>query len=427
MRRRIQWVGVLAAALAIGLFGVPLAAAVVVLYRADERGELDRVADTAAVRVAANLAVGREAQQLPASEEDMHVAVYDLAGRRLQGDGPTTADTAVRRAALGAVVDGGGSSDFVVAVPVTATERVVGVVRVSSPAYRTYLRIVVTWLGMAGLAAAAVAAAALLARRQSRRLADPLERLAGAAQILGDGDFTVRAPTAGISEIDAAGAALNRTAERLGDLVRRERAFSADASHQLRTPLTGLRLRLETGMEGGDLRSAVTAALGTADRLERTIDELISLARDSPTARTPADLPALLSEAEPHWHDPLAADGRTLRVSCDPGLPATRASAAATRQILEVLLGNAVRHGAGTVTVTARDADTAVAVDVADEGAGVTLPAEELFRRRAERATGSGIGLALARALAEAEGGRLVLTRSGPGPVFTLLLPAAER
>ena len=427
MRRRIQWVGVLAAILAIALFGVPLAVAVVVLYRADERGELDRLADTTAVRIAPDLAASRSSGRLPAAEEDMHVAVYDLDGRRLQGDGPLTADTAVRRAASGAIADGGGSSDFVVAVPVTAAERVVGVVRVSSPAYRTYLRIVVTWLGMTGLAAAAVAAAALLARRQSRRLADPLERLAGAAQTLGDGDFTVRAPAAGIAEIDAAGAALNRTAERLGDLVGRERAFSADASHQLRTPLTGLRLRLETALEGGDPRPGVIAALETADRLERTIDELIALARDAPAARTPADLPALLAEADSHWHGPLAADGRSLRVSTDPAMPGTPASAAATRQILDVLLANAVRHGAGTVTVTARDADTAVAVDVADDGAGVSIPADELFRRRTERAAGSGIGLALARALAEAEGGRLVLTRSGPGPVFTLLLPAVAR
>jgi signal transduction histidine kinase len=424
VRRRIEWVGVLAAALAIALFGVPLAVAVVVLYRADERGELDRLADTTAVRVAPDLAAGRDPAQLPAAEEDMHVAVYRLDGRRLQGDGPATPDTAVRRAASGAIADGGGSGNFVVAVPVTAAERVVGVVRVSSPAYRTYARIGVTWLGMTGLAAAAIAAAALLARRQSRRLADPLERLAGAAQTLGEGDFTVRAPPAGIAEIDAAGAALNRTAERLGDLVGRERAFSADASHQLRTPLTGLRLRLETALEGGELRPAVMAALDTADRLERTIDELIALARDAPAARTPADLPALLADAESHWRGPLVAAGRSLRTSADSALPGTPASAAATRQILDVLLANAVRHGAGSVTVTARDADTAVAVDVADEGAGVMVPVEELFRRRTDQASGHGIGLALARALAEAEGGRLVLTRSGPGSVFTLLLPA---
>lgn len=329
--------------------------------------------------------------------------------------------------AAGGVVSSAGGTDLVVAVPVTSGRQVVAVVRATSPTSRLYLQIGLTWLGLAGLAGVAVAAATLFARRQSRRLADPLVRLAAAAQTLGDGDFTVRAPAAGIAEIDAAGAALNRTAERLGDLVSRERAFSADASHQLRTPLTGLRLRLETALEGGDLRPAVGAALETADRLERTIDELIALARDAPTARTPADLPALLAEADSHWNGPLAADGRSLRVSSDPAMPGTPASAAATRQILEVLLANAVRHGAGTVTITARDADTAVAVDVADDGAGVSIPADEVFRRRTERAAGSGIGLALARALAEAEGGRLLLTRSGPGPVFTLLLPAAAR
>jgi signal transduction histidine kinase len=249
-------------------------------------------------------------------------------------------------------------------------------------------------------------------------------RLAAAAQTLGDGDFTVQAPPAGIAEIDAAGAALTRTAERLGDLVGRERAFSADASHQLRTPLTGLRLRLETALDGGDLRPAVVAALETADRLERTIDELLALARDAPSARTPADLPALLGELERSWDGPLQAAGRSLRLSIAPGLPGTSASATAVRQILEVLLANATRHGAGTVTVTAREADTAIAVDVADQGSGVTVPAGELFRRRTARAAGHGIGLALARALAEAEGGRLLLTRAAPAPVFTLLLPS---
>jgi signal transduction histidine kinase len=428
VRRRIQWVGVLAAALAIVLFGVPLAVAVAIIYGGDERGELERAADTAAVRVAPDLAAGRASAALPTGDEDIRVAVYDLDGRRLQGDGPATADDPVRRAAAGRVADGGGGSEVVVAVPVTSGERVFAVVRAASQRSRLYLQIGATWLGMTGLAVAAVAAAALLARRQSRRLAGPLERLAGAAQTLGDGDFTVRPPPAGIAEIDAAGAALTRTAERLGALVARERAFSADASHQLRTPLTGLRLRLETALDGdsdGDLRAAVTAALETADRLERTIDELLALARDAPTARTPADLPALLADLGTSWHGPLAAAGRPLRVSVEPALPGTPASAAATRQILDVLVTNAARHGAGTVTVLARETDTAVAVDVTDEGPGVGTP-EELFRRRAAGAAGHGIGLALARALAEAEGGRLVLTRAAPHPVFTLLLPADQ-
>jgi len=431
MRRRIQLVGVLAATLAIGLFGVPLAVAVVVLLHSDEFNELERVADTAAVQVAPALVAGRPVAGFADDKDDgISVAVYALDGRLLAGTGPADGGAPVRQAAGGQVAHGSGTvgGHVVVAVPVTSGERVVGVARAASPISRIYLQTALTWLGMAGLAGLALAGATLLARRQSRRLADPLVRLAAAAQTLGEGDFTVQAPPAGIEEIDAAGAALTRTAERLGELVGRERAFSADASHQLRTPLTGLRLRLETALDGGeDLRPAVAGALETADRLERTIDELLALARDAPSARTPADLPALLDELRDGWAQPLREAGRRLRLSVAPGLPDTRASAAATRQILDVLLANATRHGAGTVTVTAREADTAVAVDVADEGAGVHVPAAELFRRRTERAAGHGIGLALARALAEAEGGRLVLSRAVPAPVFTLLLPARSR
>ena len=116
--------------------------------------------------------------------------------------------------------------------------------------------------------------------------------------------------------------------------------------------------------------------------------------------------------------------GRSLQVFLEPDLPGTRASAAAVRHILDVLLANAQDHGAGAVSVVVRDADTAIAVDVADEGPGVAEP-EDLFRRRTSRVAGHGIGLALARALAEAEGGRLLLSRPGPRPrVSTLLLPA---
>lgn len=424
MRGRIQWVSVLAAALAIGLFGVPLAVAVVVLFRSDERGELNRVADTTSVRVAADLAAGRTLTRLPEAEEDMTVAVYGLNGRRLIGTGPDVADSSVSDAIGGATAGGTDNGDFVVAVPVTSGTRVVGVARSASPQSRVWLQVGLTWIAMAGLAAAALAAAALLARRQSRRLADPLERLAAAAQTLGEGDFTVRLAPAGIPEIDAAGGALTKTAERLGDLVGRERAFTADASHQLRTPLTGLRLRLETALDSDtDLRHAVEGALTTADRLERTIDELLALARDTPHARAPADLPALLAEVENNWTGPLTAAGRSLRIRAEPDLGTTPASAAAVRHILDVLLANAQRHGEGEVTVTVRDADTAIAVDVADQGVGVGEP-EELFRRRTSGAAGHGIGLALARALAEAEGGRLMVSRTAPAPVFTLLLPA---
>jgi signal transduction histidine kinase len=266
----------------------------------------------------------------------------------------------------------------------------------------------------------------LLARRQARRLSAPLESLAGAAQRLGEGDFSVRTTASGIPEIDAAGSALNVTADRLDDLVGRERAFSSTASHQLRTPLTGLRLTLETALVAPEpaQRAAVIRALESADRLERTIVDLLSLARHTPADRAVLPLPALVADWTSAWAPVLAGLDRELRVHVAPSLPAGRASEAAVRQVVDVLLDNAVVHGAGTVALVVRDAGATVAIDVSDEGEGPTEP-DEVFRSRAAAPPGHGIGLALARALAEAEGGRLVLRRARR-PVFSLLLPAAK-
>ena len=185
-----------------------------------------------------------------------------------------------------------------------------------------YPRIMITWLVMISLGMVAALVTWLVARRHARRLAVPLERLAAAARRLGDGDFTVRTTPAGIKEIDAA-LALNRTAGRLGELVDRERAFSSDASHQLRTPLAGLRLRLEAALAHDTNRQhdAIQDAIADTDRLERTIDDLLALARDVPRSDSPLDAPAMVEELRLQWHGRLAALGRPLRLATDRDLP----------------------------------------------------------------------------------------------------------
>jgi signal transduction histidine kinase len=426
VRRRIVTVAVLAAVLAITLFGVPLGYAVAASFLGDEAAQAEHVADVAAIAVAAHLARGESVTALPSSDPEVSLALYSVDGRRVIGDGPAQADPTVREALGGRVVsDPDAPGGLAVAVPVTDGTTVTGVVRASTPYRGVWLQIAGAWSVMVALGAVAVLATWLLARHQARRLSAPLESLAGAAQRLGEGDFSVRTTATGIPEIDAAGSALDVTAGRLGDLVSRERAFSSHASHQLRTPLTGLRLTLETAIDAPApaQRVAVGSALESADRLERTIGDLLSLARHRPGDQAALPLDDLVADWTSAWSGVLAGRGRRLQVTTAPELPVSRASAGAVRQVVDVLVDNAVVHGGGTVALVVRDAGATVAIDVSDEGDGPPDP-DAVFRSRQDGASGHGIGLALARALAEAEGGRLVLSRARP-PVFSLLLPAA--
>jgi signal transduction histidine kinase len=312
---------------------------------------------------------------------------------------------------------------LLVAVPLQRDERLTGAVLGRRGDREMTEDIHGAWLVLAAVAAGIILAGVLAALVLGGWLARPLERLGGAARRLGDGDFSARAPRAGIPEVDGVATALDATAERLGELIARERAFSADASHQLRTPLAALRIELEAL----ELRSddpELAAAIAQVERLQATIDTLLAVARDHPRADQVAAVAPVLDALGAAWHGPLAADGRPLRFAGDVRAVQVRASAGVLREVLEVLLANAYTHGRGTVTVGVRSAGDWVFVEVADEGAGFRDP-ETPFARRGSSRSGHGIGLALARALAHAEGGRLAITRTGPEPAITLTLRSA--
>lgn len=434
VRRRIVTLTVLAAMLAITLFGVPLGIAVARFHEGTSAHFLERAADSVALAAAGDLANGRIPVLEPAraveGEEDheihgVKIAIYSPTGKLLTGDGPPVGDAMVRAAHHTDMATGPVGEDLVLTVPVLSGPALVGVIRTAHPASELSSRIWQSWLKMAGLAIVAIGAGWLIGYRLSARLTRPLEDLAGTAEQLGEGDFTVRTRRAGVPEIDQVAEAFDVTAERIGETLERERTFSSDASHQLRTPLTGLRLQLEAALEnpGRDPYATIRDCIASTDRLERTIDDLLALAKQTRSPRAPLDLDKLFDEVRQTWHGMLAERGRALRISGREAPPA-RAAAAAVRQVLAVLLDNAATHGHGTVSVLARDAGDALAIDVSDEGS-VPDGNDPFSTVRDESAApeGHGIGLRLARSLTEAEGGRLRL--SSPSPTtFTLLLPA---
>jgi signal transduction histidine kinase len=422
MRRRLVLAIAGVAAAAVVLFAVPLGLVLQRSYRDEDLLRLQR--DTIAATRAIDLAPqGGDPVELPRSRDAL--AVYDRAGRRVAGRGPATAPALVRAVLRsGNPAEHAGDGQLVAAVPLLVDERVTGAVAATRSDAGAARDARGAWLVLAALAAAIIAAATLAALLLGRRLAGPLERLAGAARHLGEGDFSVRAPRAKVPEVDAVAGALDTTAERLGDLVARERAFTTNASHQLRTPLAALRLEVEALQLRHPGDEELDRALAQVDRLQGTIDTLLGVARDARQRDEVTDLAEVLGEVEARWHGALAAQARPLRTRVAAGRPQAHASRQVVDEILDVLIDNARRHGRGAVTLTLRELDGWVALDIADEGPGFAGDAQGVLR--SEALDGHGIGLGLARTLADAAGGRLVVTESGPSPVLTLVLRAAR-
>jgi signal transduction histidine kinase len=428
VRGRIVLTTVAVAVIAMVLLVVPLAASVSTLYNNETvQGLLSDAARAAAVVPAAPLEPG-DPVEFPTTSDSASIAVYAPSGTRIAGSGPAGADEVTLGALRGSVTTASSNGLIAVAIPVGAQEQLVGAVRAALPQSAVDARVHGTWLVMAGLGAAAVVIAALLALWQARRLSRPLDALASAATKLGDGDLSVQVPRSNIREIDTVASAMNATSQRLTGVLQRERAFSADASHQLRTPLTALRVHLEGALASpaADYRDEIASALQEIDRLEESVATLLNLARDVPTDRRPLDVAALLKESEVRWRRGVHGSGRTLRVEAPDDLPRIAVSEPALRQIIEVLVDNAIAYGGGAVSVSARRLQGGVAIDVSDEGAGIAVDARNIFDRRRSGSGGTGIGLALARSLAEAEDGRLTLLRPGPHPVFRLVFATAS-
>ena len=419
MRRRIVEAIVGVAALLLVALGVPLAIAVDRSVLASEVVELQAVA----ARTLAEIDVPIDPPQLQRTHAENDSPppfdVYDAGGNLMFGQGPSTADDATRRALAGETVS---TTDgrIVVITPIIdrTTERVAGALRLTESLSGANRRVRFALLIMAASGLVALGLGWLVANRLARRLTQPLADLAAAAATTGDGGPVVTTSVTGVAEIDTLTEALDANARRVSDALARERRFSADVSHQLRTPLTAIRLRVDAARASDDA-SQLVGVLEDLGRIESTVDHLLAFARDEMQPRASVRLDELATTATARWRDRFHAANRELSLRVDHGLGATGTSASVS-QVLDVLLENAIRHGRGAVSVATRRIPGGAAVDVADEGDVLDPTSSERIFRRGEGA-GTGIGLALARSLVEADGGRLVLSHQNP-TTFSLIL-----
>jgi signal transduction histidine kinase len=424
-RVRIAIVGATAAALVV--FAVPLALVVRSEYVQQSETELEREAARVLAIVPDTDILS--AKQVPkSSDENIDLAVYSTDGHKVSGEGPAHSALAARawnQNDSPTVRDGGTLATF---LPVHEGQ-VHAVIRAAIASTTLTARYLRAWALMAVLALMVLLLAWLASGRVARRLSAPLERLASSAEALGKGGFGLQVPRSGVAEVDVVAEVLEQSGQRLGDRFQRERAFSADASHQLRTPMTALRLTLESSQDdpAADVALVTSQALEQVDRLENTLEDLLALARDLPGPAEPVSVEPALVALKARYAAYFDDAGRTLDIEVATGLPPAAFPESALRQVLDVLVDNALQHGSGSVVVATRPSGTGVAVDVRDAG---VLPAGDLswlFERRSKRARGTGIGLALARSLAEADGARLtVAVGEGRATVFTLLMAEAE-
>ncbi|MET9866532.1 HAMP domain-containing sensor histidine kinase [Streptomyces sp. NPDC006386] len=440
---------VLLVAVAIALFTVPVAFTLTDQLRGDTRSAVLREADAMALLLGDGRAASCQAL------EEMARAYEDEIQVTRTADCPADLPRPAADAALAKALEDGepttdwGSSfiwgpELVVTVPAraTGTDRVVGAVRIVYSTDEMTDRLWQIWGFRAVLAVLVLGVAAVIGVVVARRLTRPLRQLNDMASKFSDGDLTARSPVTGPPETQTLARTLNQGAERLDTLIAAQRIFVADASHQLRTPLTALRLSLDNIADGVDdefVREDVEQATAEVVRMSRLVNGLLVLARAEAkvSAAEPLPLMDIVRERLAVWRP--AADERgvtiALRGSAD-GRSSVLASPGHLDQMLDNVLSNAleVSPDGGTITVRVEPRGDVVEVSVLDEGPGMSDAEKSRAFDRFWRGqgltgkTGSGLGLAVVRQLATDDGGTVALQDApGGGLCVTITLRASHR
>ncbi|MCD9875194.1 sensor histidine kinase [Streptomyces guryensis] len=447
MNRQLIRSYILLVAVAILLFTVPVAFTLTKQLRDDTESSVKREATTMALLLGNGDRASCQALAQMAAVYDVEtpgtVQVVSTNGRTCAPDLQKPA----RDAALAqAVPDGRSTTDWgssfiwgrnlVITVPAREATAagagkgpVAGAVRIKYSTGELTHRLWTIWGFRAGLAVAVLGVAALIGAVAARRITAPLRELNSMASKFSDGDLTARSPVTGPPETQTLARTLNQGAERLDTLVASQRIFVADASHQLRTPLTALRLSLDNIADGVDddfVREDVEQATAEVVRMSRLVNGLLVLARAEAkvTAAEPLPLGEIVVERLSVWRP--AADERgvtiALRGSGVDGRPSVLASPGHLDQVLDNVLSNAleVSPDGSTITVRVEPKGDEVVLSVLDQGPGMTDAGKARAFDRFWRGqgltgrSGSGLGLAVVKQLVTDDGGTVAL-RDAPG------------
>jgi len=330
-------------------------------------------------------------------------------------------------------------SDLVyVSVPIINGSSVYGAVRLSFPHGEIDLAVADKTAILWWVAGGSLLLAAVLSFVVSGLVTRPLRRVESQVDALALGDFSGRLPEdAGPHEIRALAVAFNSMASKLDSLIRQQRAFASDASHQLRTPLTALLLRIERAREALLLDPvSADARLGDAEleveRLTSIVEGLLAIARSEGGSHdvVPIDLAVLALDRVENWR--ALAEEREVTIAYEgPDHAVGMALSSAPEQILDNLVDNAIGHSpTGTaVLVRVRELNNEIELAVIDAGTGMTEDqckrAFDRFWRADSTKDGSGLGLAIVKHLVELSGGSATLVpgRGGLGVVAAVRLP----
>ena len=329
-----------------------------------------------------------------------------------------------------------------VAVPVLSGVLVEGVVRITIPTAVLDAEVQNQLNGVYVAGFATVVLAILVAFIFARSVSSPLIKLRKATEQLAEGNMQVFAEPGGPTEIKQLAKSFNEMASRIRGLLNRQKSFSADASHQLRTPLTALRLRLEQAAMSVEsspqtTRSHLEEALSETDRLSHLVEQLLQLSRaeGSTLQKADIDITQFMEERFKEWSYLAAERNVEIKNEIESGLVANT-SAIALREIIDNYVDNAFDaiNDSGTILFIASRLPKEIELIIRDNGKGIAdaqrVNAFERFWRGSEdanRNTGSGLGLAIVAQLSQAAGLKVELRESPEGGVdAVLIIPGAN-